>query len=257
MAVRVMAMVFDAQGLEPSEKLILLALADHAAEDGRHIYPSTARIVKKTGLSERTVRSLMQQLRQPFQRNGCVVRGAILITVAEATAHFPAEYAIDMRVLEGLKDYVEPVEVKTEVQPLHPAQPENTSRGAETAPQGCNDCRGGVQPLQGWGAAIAPNPSVNHHPTTNNQEWSKSFEKFKKAWLNKYPTTYYGLVDQMALHSFEISCDVNGIESGLVKLTVPEDKARILQERIKIIEREISPCFGCLCQVVLMAKVTE
>jgi hypothetical protein len=251
MAIRVMAMVFDAQGLEPSEKLVLLALADHAAEDGRHIYPSTACIVKKTGLSERTVRSLVQQLRQPFKRNGRVIRAAILITVAEATAHFPAEYAIDMGVLDGLKDFQEPEEEKTEVQPLHPSEPELQTRGAATAPQGCNDCRGGVQPLQGWGAAIAPKPSLNHPPTANNPEWSKRFRTFQESWRIKYPGEYYGTIELVIFSSYELLCDVNGIEKGRISLTVPRDKIKILGERIKIIEREISICFGCICEVVL------
>lgn len=57
-----MGMVFDAKGLGASEKLVMLALADHASEDGKSIYPGIKRLMSKTGLSERTVQATLRKL---------------------------------------------------------------------------------------------------------------------------------------------------------------------------------------------------
>src|SRR3977135_173665 len=54
MSVRVMSLVW--QFHPPRCNLILpLALADHAHDDGRHIFPSVGFLSLKTGLSERTI----------------------------------------------------------------------------------------------------------------------------------------------------------------------------------------------------------
>ena len=41
--------------LPPSEKYVLLALADHSRDDGTRIYPSVKTVCRKTGFSRRTV----------------------------------------------------------------------------------------------------------------------------------------------------------------------------------------------------------
>jgi len=61
MSVKVMGSVFDAD-LPRDEKYILLSYADHAAHDGTNIYPSIARMVWKTGYSERSVQSITRKL---------------------------------------------------------------------------------------------------------------------------------------------------------------------------------------------------
>lgn len=60
MSVRVMTLVWDAD-LPPMEKLVLLALADCANDEG-HCWPSAATIVRKSGQGERTVRRCIQSL---------------------------------------------------------------------------------------------------------------------------------------------------------------------------------------------------
>jgi Helix-turn-helix domain len=50
--------------IEPNRKLVLLAYADHARDDGTHIFPSVARIAEKTGLSRRWVQILTHELAQ-------------------------------------------------------------------------------------------------------------------------------------------------------------------------------------------------
>jgi hypothetical protein len=45
----------------PTEKLVLLALADHAQDDGGGAYPSVATLSRKTGLSDRMVRYVLSR----------------------------------------------------------------------------------------------------------------------------------------------------------------------------------------------------
>jgi len=65
MSVKAMSAIFEAEGLTSTEKLILLALADHASEDGLNIYPSVGTVCRKTALSERVVRKIISNLRAP------------------------------------------------------------------------------------------------------------------------------------------------------------------------------------------------
>lgn len=61
MSVRVQTYVWQLP-LTPSQKLVAIALADHCHDDGSEARPSQSLIRKKTGLSERTVRSVLAQL---------------------------------------------------------------------------------------------------------------------------------------------------------------------------------------------------
>ena len=56
-----MAKVFDLE-VSSVEKLVLLALADHARDDGTGAYPSVERLVKKTSLSRRGVQTILRRL---------------------------------------------------------------------------------------------------------------------------------------------------------------------------------------------------
>jgi len=56
-----MSAVFDSDTLKPTERLILLCLADHADDQGR-CYPSIRRLSQRTGLSERAVQSNIRKL---------------------------------------------------------------------------------------------------------------------------------------------------------------------------------------------------
>ena len=61
MSVKIMAAIFDSKTLVPTERLIMLSLADHADDQGR-CYPSIARLCERTGLSERAVQSNIKGL---------------------------------------------------------------------------------------------------------------------------------------------------------------------------------------------------
>jgi hypothetical protein len=75
-------------GLELShaEHAVLLALADHADDDGSNVFPSIAYTAWKTNYKERQVRRIVAALRE---------RG-ILVLVREASRHRPNEYRIDV-----------------------------------------------------------------------------------------------------------------------------------------------------------------
>lgn len=56
-----MSAIFDSETLGPTERLIMLALADHADDSGR-CYPSISRLASRTGLSERALRTNIRSL---------------------------------------------------------------------------------------------------------------------------------------------------------------------------------------------------
>ena len=61
MSVRIMSDVFESDSLGPTERLIMLALADHADDEGK-CYPSIARLCRRTGLKERAVQNNIRSL---------------------------------------------------------------------------------------------------------------------------------------------------------------------------------------------------
>lgn len=61
MSIRLMAAIFESTTLGPTERLVMLALADHADDDGR-CYPSISRLCQRTGLSERAVQNNTRKL---------------------------------------------------------------------------------------------------------------------------------------------------------------------------------------------------
>lgn len=62
MSIRIMSAVFESRSLGPTDRLVMLSLADHAGEDGT-CYPSIARLCQRTGLSERAVQQSIKRLR--------------------------------------------------------------------------------------------------------------------------------------------------------------------------------------------------
>lgn len=56
------AAVFESETLGPTDRLVMLALADHAGDDGI-CYPSIARLCQRTGLGERAVQGIIKRLK--------------------------------------------------------------------------------------------------------------------------------------------------------------------------------------------------
>lgn len=63
MSIKVMSQVWENETLSATDKIVLLSLADHADDEGI-CYPSISRLVKRTGLTERTVQNATQRLKQ-------------------------------------------------------------------------------------------------------------------------------------------------------------------------------------------------
>jgi hypothetical protein len=61
MSVKLMGAIFDLE-IPSTEKLVLLAMADHAREDGTGCYPSVNTLARKTSLSKRGTQKLMRRL---------------------------------------------------------------------------------------------------------------------------------------------------------------------------------------------------
>ena len=61
MSVRMMTLAWDVSGLTAPEKLVLLALADHAGDDGR-CWPSMSRIAAKSDMTPRGARGIVRRL---------------------------------------------------------------------------------------------------------------------------------------------------------------------------------------------------
>ena len=61
MSIKIMSQVWDADGIDSSECLVLIALADHADDQG-HCYPSIGRLARRTKLSDRGVQKVISRL---------------------------------------------------------------------------------------------------------------------------------------------------------------------------------------------------
>jgi hypothetical protein len=85
MSVEQMAEVWKLE-LAPNKRLVLLAYADHADEDGNNVFPSLARIAHKTGYSRDQVRRISRELKDDN----------LMVLVNGATSTKPAEYKLTL-----------------------------------------------------------------------------------------------------------------------------------------------------------------
>jgi hypothetical protein len=136
MSVKLMAQVFEAKFKHPSEKWVMVVLANYANDDGCNAYPSVATIARNAGIAHRTVQTALRNL---------VAGGFIAQDGVWQSLNGPiARYRI-------MVDKLSTGATIAPVQPLHPVQP----------------LREGVQPLHPTGATTAqtgattaPNPSL-------------------------------------------------------------------------------------------------
>lgn len=140
-------MVFDRYPNGGGEMLLALAMADHAHDDGTHIFPSIARLAEKTRQSERSVQ---YQLRRMEQSGWLVLVNA---GIGGRRSGFgeggrTRQYRINPEWMKG-----------AEIAPF--------AKGAKQASEGCKTTHERVQNSVEKGAtAIAPEPRA----TKSNQE---------------------------------------------------------------------------------------
>ena len=61
MSIKTMSQVWELD-IDHGEMIVLLAMADHADDDGQNCYPSNAYLAWKTGYSDRQVRRVLRTL---------------------------------------------------------------------------------------------------------------------------------------------------------------------------------------------------
>lgn len=138
MSVKVMGKVFETN-LEPPDKILLLALADHAHDDGTKIFPAVARMSVKTSMSERTVQRHLREL---------VERGLLVIVAhAEGGRGHAVEYAIDLFRLDGCIPLV------------NNGRQDDTLSPDDTLSKGATGDAKGCQPTQERVTPVTPQPS--------------------------------------------------------------------------------------------------
>ncbi|RDU99207.1 helix-turn-helix domain-containing protein [Trinickia dinghuensis] len=138
MSVKVMTAVFERYPEGGGEMLLALALADHADDDGTHIFPSVQTMAKKTRQSKRAVQYQLEKMQKSgwlilvrAARGGRPEKGATM-------GGRPAEYRISSEWIKG-----------AEIAPNNAPAPEQ-EKGEKSAPNKAVD-------NSGKGAEIAPN----------------------------------------------------------------------------------------------------
>lgn len=86
MSLQLMVRVMQEIEVTRPQQGILLAMAEHANDDGTSCFPSIDRIAWKAGYKPRAVEAIIRQLK----------KDGILVKVAEPKAHRPAEYEIHL-----------------------------------------------------------------------------------------------------------------------------------------------------------------
>ncbi|MBM3106166.1 helix-turn-helix domain-containing protein [Pseudomonas sp. V1] len=130
----------------PAARHVLLCLANYAGSDGRGAFPSAGTLSEDTGLSERTVRLKLDEL----EKAGWIAEGNQAIAAAYIDRRDRRPVVYDLQLKRGAN-----------------AAPRK-ERGADNR-TGCSSQQNGVQENAERGAAAAPNPSLNHQVTEEQQ----------------------------------------------------------------------------------------
>lgn len=210
MSIEVMRLVFLAEGLEPRHKLVLLALADHATDEGTSIFPSADLVGRKTGLSERTVRKVLGELRSDDLH--------LLKVAREATQHRPTEYALDLPAMQ--------VWIPSGVQSSHPSDNPGVLDMHPSDSPGVQITSSGVQKMSSRGANLAPESSVNHQEPSPLSETSVSDEPDPLTLsispagvlLSSELETYYGQLGRRAPQKYKSVLQRDAYEAAITTL---------------------------------------
>ncbi|WP_282372947.1 DnaT-like ssDNA-binding domain-containing protein [Pseudomonas sp. PS02290] len=130
----------------PAARHVLLCMANYAGPEGCGAFPSALTISSQTGLSERTVRLKLDELEQA----GFIAEGNQAIAAAYIDRRDRRPVVYDLQLKRGAN-----------------AAPRK-ERGADKR-TGCSSQQNGVQENAERGAAAAPNTSLNHQLTEEQQ----------------------------------------------------------------------------------------
>ncbi|MEM8502216.1 MAG: helix-turn-helix domain-containing protein [Cyanobacteria bacterium P01_D01_bin.1] len=172
MSIRQILQVWEHQFSHPHQA-VMLALADHAHEDGTGIRPSINRIAWKTGYSERSVQNIMAQLRQI----------GVLAIAVPATHNTPNEYKFDWSAATPKPSFDEYLAQKkgrksrgANSAPLSKAPKKKEKRGAAPVQQGCSSDAAGVQLPCDRGAVPVQEGCKQLHPIRKEPSREPSIE---------------------------------------------------------------------------------
>lgn len=160
MSIRLMTMIWDIKFPTQSQLLVALKLADHANDEGTHVWPSRARIADLTQCSESTVKHVLRAFREIG-----------LLHVVEEGGKGPRDttkYAFHMRLIQALEKGLCSINgdsEKLEIEWLDKGVEFDPLKGAENPP--LEIVRGQPSPVRGEpgdakGGASYPQIITNH-----------------------------------------------------------------------------------------------
>lgn len=169
MSIKVATLTWAHRGLDATAKLVLLRLADFAADDGANVFPTVDRVAEDTSLSERAVRTALRRLEEA---------GALVLVAREDSGrHRAREYRINLDFLaRGTTCRAAP------------------DAGRHEEPGGTTFQSGGHD-VPERGAPDAPKPSSNHQRTVSRYAFEGRVIKLNVADFDQWRTTYHAIPD--------------------------------------------------------------
>lgn len=243
MSIRLMTLVWSdhTKTMDTYEKMVLLRMADFAAEDGSSVYPSVNRIVQDTGISRRKVIDIKKALveKNILQEVRKAVPGKRKSTV----------YRINVEMLERLQWDSIPL-----VHTVHQNESSSAPRAPKSSPELVHDMHQNelssahdapelVHTVHQTSAPRAPYPPYNHHndpPFAEKEKIDASVESSQGGGLkknSKYSDDACTLVDELRVHLG--SEFVHGADWRVSSLAVAQqllndgNKMEVIQDVIK------------------------
>ncbi len=180
MAIDVMNLCWYVEGLTPAQKVVLVALADHAHNDGSEARPGVELLTIKTSLGDRTVRRALKAL-----------RGLGIVKVQrESTRYLPTVYKIDLPLCQVWQNKT-CRSVLSDLPESPPDLPESPVRPA----------------------ALAGKPSLNHQEPSLNRE-SLEIEQTRAEYVSVISQVTSGTVWVKTQKDYDDAAD-NLIQEGI------------------------------------------